>query len=156
MQTLLKTENLDPQIVQELQLLDSEIAPIDNTPFDLIDQTLLKNQMSESLAAFQKKATEEQRDWQIQDGLLQYQNKLVVPEDDNLHTKLIQEVHNQTSTAHPGRNKTRRLLSTRYYWPNLPRDVAQYIRNCHACHHTTVPRDRQPGPLQPLPIPERP
>jgi hypothetical protein len=80
----------------------------------------------------------------------------VVPEDDNLRTDLIKEVHQQLSMAHPGRNKTYKLINARYYWPNLPGDVARYIRNCHICRRTLAPRDLPPGQLQPLPIPERP
>jgi hypothetical protein len=34
--------------------------------------------------------------------------------------------------------------------------IRQYIRNCAACQRATVPRDKTPGLLQPLPIPERP
>ena len=80
----------------------------------------------------------------------------MVPDVDTLRVKLLREVHDQVSTAHPGRNKTRRLLSTRYYWPGLPHDVARYIRNCHVCRRTRIPRDLPPGLLSPLPIPERP
>lgn len=36
------------------------------------------------------------------------------------------------------------------------RNVAQYVRNCHACARASSPRDKTPGLLQPLPIPERP
>ena len=58
--------------------------------------------------------------------------------------------------AHPGRNKTCKLINARYYWSNLSKDVARYIRNCHICRRTLAPRDLPPGQLQPLPIPERP
>ena len=35
-------------------------------------------------------------------------------------------------------------------------DIEQYIRNCHTCRRTHVPRDKTPGLLHPLPIPSRP
>ena len=57
---------------------------------------------------------------------------------------------------YPGRNKTIKLLAERYYWPGLSSDVAQYVQNCHSCRRALVPRDRPPGLLQPLPIPDRP
>jgi transposase InsO family protein len=150
-QTLLKAEHLDPQIIRELQL-----APIENESLDLVDRILTANRTSESLTEFRKMVNEGQTDWQLRDGLILYKNRLVVPEDNNLRTELIKEAHEQLSMAHPGRNKTCRLIGARYYWPNLPRDIARYIRNCHTCRRTMTPRDLPPGHLQPLPIPERP
>lgn len=156
MQTLLKTENLDLQIVRELQSPNVQLALLDSAPLDLIDRILLANRTSESLKEFRQKASKRHQDWQLHNGLLRYQARLVVPEDGDIRTELIREVHDQVSTAHPGKSKTRRLLNTRYYWPGLPTDVARYIRNCHTCRRTLVPRDPPPGLLQPLPIPERP
>ena len=79
----------------------------------------------------------------------------MVLEDDNLHTRLIQEAHAQVSMAHPRRNKTRRIIASRYYWLGLVKDIAQYIQNYHAYRRAIVPQDRPPSLLQPLPIPER-
>jgi len=151
-QIVLKAENIDPRITRELQL-----APIENESLDLIDRILRANRTSETLAEYREKASEEgEENWQLRDGLILYKDRLVVPEDDHLRTELIREAHEQLSMAHPGRNKTCRLISARYYWPNLPKDIARFIRNCHTCRRTMVPRDLPPGPLQPLPIPERP
>ncbi len=35
-------------------------------------------------------------------------------------------------------------------------DVARYVRNCHACQRSHSPRDKAPGLLRPLPVPDRP
>jgi transposase InsO family protein len=153
-QILLKADDLDPRIIRELQQI--ELAPVENESLDLIDRILTANRTSESLAEFRKKVTEEQSDWQLRDGLILYKDRLVVPEDSHLRTELIREAHEQLFMAHSGRNKTCRLIGVRYYWSNLPRDIARYIRNCHTCRRTTTPRDLPPGLLQSLPIPERP
>ena len=60
------------------------------------------------------------------------------------------------STAHPGRNKTRKLLGARYYWPRMTTDIDRFVRNCDSCRRADVPRDKTPGLLRPLPIPARP
>ena len=44
-----------------------------------------------------------------------YDKRLVVPSDHNLQTELIREAYNQINTAHPGREKTYRILRKRYY-----------------------------------------
>ena len=80
----------------------------------------------------------------------------MVPKVDNLPTALIKEAHDQVSTAHPGQDKTYHLLRPRYFWTGMRADIDRYIRNCHLCRKTRVPRDKTPGFLHPLPIPERP
>ena len=60
------------------------------------------------------------------------------------------------SVAHPGKNKTTALIACKYYWKGLTNDVAQYVDAYRACRRSTVPRDRTPGFLHPLPIPDRP
>ena len=89
----------------------------------------------------------------MQGACLLYQDRLVVPEDGNLRTKLLKFVHAALDTAHPGRTKTLQLLAPRYYWKGLRADLEQYIANCHECRRALVPRDRAPGYLHPLPIP---
>lgn len=55
---------------------------------------------------------------------------MIVPDADYLRTHLIREVHDQVSTAHPGRDKTYQLLKDRYYWKGMLADVERYVRNC--------------------------
>jgi len=68
----------------------------------------------------------------------------------------IDEIHRQISTAHPGRQKTKKLLRSRYYWPTWNYDVDRYLDNCLTCKRMKTTRDRTPGLLQPLPVPARP
>jgi hypothetical protein len=58
--------------------------------------------------------------------------------------------------GHPGRAKLRQLLQARYYWPNQGKDIDQDRDNCHTCRHAHVPRDKKPGLLHPLPVPDHP
>jgi hypothetical protein len=81
--------------------------------------------------------------------------RLVVPETGELRTRLLKEVHEPITSAHPGKNKTRALLTARYWWPGLSKDVDQFVANCRTCLTTKRPRGKTPGLLQPLPIPER-
>ena len=52
-------------------------------------------------------------------------------------------------------NKLRRILSARYYWRGLGSDCACYMANCKIYRRTTVPRDKTPGLLRPLLVPDR-
>ena len=57
--------------------------------------------------------------WEMKQGLLLRWGKLVVPDVNNLRTKLIREAHATLATAHPGRAKTRKLLTDQYHWVNI-------------------------------------
>jgi hypothetical protein len=94
--------------------------------------------------------------WTLQQGLLLHDKRLVVPDVGDLRVRLLDEVHRQLSTAHPGCTKTYQLMQPRYYWRGMMRDVGQYVRNCRDCRRANTPRDLPPGTLKPLPIPIRP
>jgi transposase InsO family protein len=125
-------------------------------PLSLVDRILTANRTTDSLEALRKQASRKDQDFTLLDGLLLYQGRLVIPAVNNLVTDLIREAHDQISSAHPGKSKTARILGQKYYWKSLTTDVARYVRNCHACRRSHVPRDRTPGLLHPLPVPTRP
>jgi hypothetical protein len=158
---LLQPEQLDVRALEELAGNEEfqEMATLENLvePLDLVDRLLTANRTAESLATLRKRAqVGERKDLVLEDGLLLFQGRLIIPDIDHLRTDLIREAHEQPSTAHPGRRKTTRLLSDRYYWKGLAATVERFVRNCHVCRRVTAPRDRAPGLLQPLPIPQRP
>src|SRR5258706_1081805 len=158
-QILLRPENLDPRIVADLDLNPiADIAPVnlaDGTP-DLVDDLLQANRTDIGLEPHRQKAPDRASGWTVRNGLLLFEDRLVVPEDDNIKVRLLSEVHNQVSVAHPGQSKTLKLVHDRYYWPHLRTDVRRFVRNCQTCRRSHVPRDPPPGLLHPLPIPDRP
>ena len=48
--------------------------------------------------------------------------------------------------SHPGRRATTRLLTDRYFWPSMRRDVAQWVRECLACQEAKVHRHTRSAP----------
>src|SRR6266567_5319830 len=58
--------------------------------------------------------------------------------------------------AHPGKNKTCKIIGDCYYWPRLITDIDRYIWNYDSCHRSTIPQDKTLGLLKPLPILEHP
>jgi transposase InsO family protein len=156
-QTLLGPEQVDPKIYKELGISAGDVCPIDDaTGLDFIDELLQSNRTAASLQEYRDKATQEDLPWTLENGLLKHQDRLVVTDEAQLRRRLIAEAHNQVSTAHPGKNKTRKIITDRYYWPRMAKDIDQFVRNCGACRRATIPRDKTPGLLKPLPIPGRP
>jgi len=143
----LSTDHPDPNV---------EICPIEASELDLIDELLQTNRTSASLQEFREDAEQKVGQWTLENGLLKHRDCLVVAPDNNLRTRLIKEAHAQISTAHPGKTKTRKLIGDRYYWVGMKADIDRYVRNCDDCRRSKIPRDKTPGLLKPLPIPERP
>jgi hypothetical protein len=127
-----------------------------NESSDLVNELQKANQESLSLQDMRDKARQDLKGCRLEEGFLLYQERLVVPDENYLRTKLIREAHDQVSSAHPGRLKTYKLLSERYYCPNMRSTSDQYVGNCHKCTRAMNPRDRKPGFLHPLPIPNHP
>lgn len=110
-QTFLTANKLDPQIYSELRASSVELAPVNRAiiehSFDLINCILQINRGVELLAALRLQAERlDDKDFSLKNGLLLYQDRLVVPDQDYLRVHLIREAHNQMLTAYPRRDKT--------------------------------------------------
>ncbi len=73
-----------------------------------------------------------------------------------LRLALLDSVHSSPGSGHPGSQRTLSLLRNRYWWPNMARDVARYVKGCSVCAIASTPRRLPEGKLVPLPIPRRP
>ena len=155
-QTLLPRECLDSEILTELGEREQEVIVSIDQDLELMDKLLQENRTDPKLESYREKAKSENDDWTLEDGLVLYRSRLLVPENDDLKVRLVDEAHKQPSTAHPGKAKTKELIKARYYWPKMDEYIDRYVRNCHTCRRFHTPKDLPPGLLNPLPIPERP
>jgi hypothetical protein len=85
--------------------------------------------------------------------------RLIVPEKTQdqstfLRTALIRAAHEPAIFAHAGQNKLIKRLKREYYWPDMEKDIRRYSRNCRPCRRNKKTRDKTPGLLHPLPVPE--
>ncbi len=60
---------------------------------------------------------------------------------ENMHTKLLQEVHDQSSISHFDNKRIIDLVQRFYYWSGHWATIRRYIRNCHACQRSKVSRN---------------
>ena len=81
-------------------------------------------------------------------------NKTYVPS--SVRSRLIQWMHNAKFAAHPGVSRTINLISRRFWWPTLHRDVKEYVLACSTCARNKSTHQPPSGLLHPLPIPSRP
>ncbi|MCO5606671.1 hypothetical protein L7F22_060860 [Adiantum nelumboides] len=90
----------------------------------------------------------------VMDELLYYLNRICVPHNGALRKILIQEHHEAPFAAHPGINKTYRLLSATYVWPQIQQDVIKHVKAFHSCQIMKTSRQLPQGLLQPLSVPK--
>ncbi|MCW2743449.1 MAG: uncharacterized protein JWR45_3871 [Blastococcus sp.] len=91
----------------------------------------------------------------VKNGLLYKNDRLYIPNDKDIRTKLLHEAHDNSISGHVGVAKTVELLSRNYYWPTLHSDVRSYVLSCSACQANKPTNTLPSGLLQPIPIPER-
>lgn len=167
----LTTQKAKKEAQREIQIFGllrndsgTEVAEISPLPapdrselrgYTLIDHILRANQTAESLATWRQSAANADGPFKLtEERILTREGKLVVPtEDPALVTALIDECHSRAPQAHPGRDKTRRLVSERYWWHGLGRDVDRFVANCMDCCASKVPRQKPQGLLRTIPPP---
>ena len=91
----------------------------------------------------------------LADGVIYKDNRVYVPDVNDIKSKLLQEHHDVPLGGHVGIHKTMERLSRKWYWPKMKRNVEDYIRSCVACQQNKPSHQRPMGLLQPLPIPDR-
>ncbi len=98
----------------------------------------------------ENKASEFRMDEQ---GTLWYQDRICVPEKEELRKLILDEAHASTYSIHPGSTKMYQDLKTKYWWNGMKKDIAEYIARCDICQRVKAEHQKPAGLLQPLPIP---
>jgi len=92
--------------------------------------------------------------FQLKDNILYYLDaegpKLVIPA--SLKTVILQSHHDDPLCGHFGSRKTINLISRRYYWKTLAKDVAEYCRLCQLCQKNKPMRRKIVADLKPIQV----
>lgn len=138
-----------PDALSRMYESDTEITALAAVPADLVANTADEwyRKRFEGVADRTKRYT----DWKIVDGQLYYCRpkaiiseivddldrwKLVLPQE--LREEALREAHDEPQSGHLGVDKTFQRLAVAYFWPNMFRDVAKYVRQCDTCQRTKV------------------
>lgn len=90
----------------------------------------------------------------LKNGFIMMHGRLCVTKQ--LRPKVLFESHAPPYAGHRGIDATVKSIETFFYWPALRSNVDAYVRSCLTCQKVKYDRQKAPGLLQPLPIPERP
>ena len=79
--------------------------------------------------------------------------RMYVPNVPKVKLLILDEIHKNPYSSHPGYQKTITMLRKEYFWPNMKTEVAEYIARCFECQQVKAEHQHPAGLLQLLPIP---
>jgi hypothetical protein len=65
-----------------------------------------------------------------------HQHALIVVENNDLRWEVMLCFHDHTLAGHPGIFKTYQLVTQDYWWPQMKKFIAQYVKGCTTCQQT--------------------
>lgn len=97
----------------------------------------------------------EQSKFSFQDGLLRFQKRIWVGNNQTLQQQLIVAFHSSPLGGHSGIPATIKCLRDLFAWPGLKQHVEHFVHSCPTCQQAKVERVKYPGLLQPFQTPEK-
>jgi hypothetical protein len=93
--------------------------------------------------------------YHIHNGLIFCGSQLYIPSSDEIKSELMREAHDSAVSGHLGVAKTLDILSRSFFWPNMGKDVKEYIGSCSSCIGNKPRTDNPAGLLHSIPPPPR-
>lgn len=91
--------------------------------------------------------------WYFEDNALWFdKTRLYIPESLRIRAKELS--HDSPLAGHWGIARTTDLAQKNYYWPNMTRDIKEYVTGCQLYNRNKTKTHKPYGKLNPLPIPE--
>jgi hypothetical protein len=87
-------------------------------------------------------------------GVLWFNDRLVVPKDRELKNKLMDEAHHSKLSIHPRSSKMYQELRPCYWWTKMKKEIAAYVAHYDTCCRVKALHMRPVGLLQPLSVPD--
>jgi hypothetical protein len=82
-----------------------------------------------------------------------FNNRIVVPKNDEIRQQILDEAHLSRYSIHPGSTKMYHDLKQHYWWTKMKIEIARYVARCDTCRRVKAIHMKAAGPLQSLPIP---
>jgi hypothetical protein len=122
----------------------------------LINVILAANRELSSFFDQKKLAVANINEYIMHNDLLVYKNRLMVPNENELRTRLCNKFHRLLHRIHSERGKMRKIICQQYFWPGMKSYINRYISNCPECKCSKNSRFKPAGLLRPLPISQKP
>ncbi len=132
---------------QTILIFDRVNVLLVESKVNLYQQMHMINQMNELCNEYRQAMNENKlkfhiiklKNCEIIDSILFRKDLLWISE--NMHTKLLQEVHDQSSISHLNNKRIINLVQRFYYWSDHWATIQWYIQNCHAYQRSKIFRN---------------
>ena len=115
----------------------------------------IRKYQEEAVNGDKDKMTNEERLSQKDDkGILRNFNRIWIPNVPELKKEILHDAHSSRYSIHPGSTKMYQDLKQSFWWPNMKREIAEWVSKCDTCQRVKAEHQRPSGLLQPLEIPE--
>ena len=80
-------------------------------------------------------------------------DRIYIPQCQSLKLQLLNRYHDLVSAGQQGVRRTRSKLVERYFWPEMEKDIRNYVKTCITCQRNSDRNTLLPGELHPLAVP---
>ncbi|WOH14708.1 hypothetical protein DCAR_0934230 [Daucus carota subsp. sativus] len=87
-------------------------------------------------------------------GILRFSSRIWIPNVEELKNEILKDAHNSEFSIHPGSTKMYQDLKQNFWWPDMKKEIAQWIGKCYTCQRVKAEHQKPSGLIQPLEIPE--
>ena len=78
---------------------------------------------------------------------------IAIPPVDSLKREILRQNHDAPTAGHPGRDQTFWNLQDQYWWPEMRKWSAQYVKGCAVCQQSKPVNHPRKTPLYRIPVP---
>ena len=78
---------------------------------------------------------------------------IAIPPVDSLKREILRQNHDAPTAGHPGRDQTFQNLQGQYWWPEMRKWTAQYVKGCAICQQSKPINHPRKVPLYRIPVP---
>jgi len=90
----------------------------------------------------------------LQSGILRYKGRVLIGNAGQLKMQLLESFHKSALVGHSGERATYQRLKSVFYWPQMHKQVKEFVRTYPVCQKNKAEHNPYPGLLEQLPIPD--
>ena len=164
---LSRKERLKQMIVSEELIKEFEKLELDVCTPELVKEKAyvmtfqpellekIRRCQEETVNGNKDKLTSEEKCGQKDDkGVIRNLKRIWIPNVSELKNEILHDAHNSRYSIHPGSTKMYQDLKKNFWWPNMKKEIAEWVSRCDTCQRVKAEHQRPSGLLQPLEIPE--
>lgn len=123
---------------------------------EILKELRKENVSNQELSSLHQQIEQElvNKDFSNANGLVTFKGKLYIASDSPLKTILFSKFDSSPLGGHDEAHRTYRRLAKMFYWPNMRKEITEFVQKCAIFQYTKYLPTKPSGLiLQPLPIP---